>query len=93
MKKVLILVMFVLVTGCASTQTTEGLQRQLIGLSTAHNEFRDSVNSNQIAVFNKLSELEYRICELEKRSGYVHRSNDSDRSKRLDQQFKKYMSK
>ena len=77
-----ILLLFILLSGCASNQTVSGLNRSTIALGDVVSEMKREEIAFRIETKNKILELEQRICELE-------RSPMPD----MDKRFKKYMLK
>lgn len=64
MNKIFVMLLLIL-SGCASQQSVEGVNRSLIGLSTAYNSHVQSMEKAHNAIFNDVTELRNRVCELE----------------------------
>ena len=77
-----IILVFVLLSGCASNQTVSGLNRSTTALGDVVSEMKREEIAFRIETKNKILELEQRVCELE-------RSSIPD----MDKRFKKYMLK
>lgn len=63
MKK--IFVMMMVLSGCASQQSVEGVNRSLIGLSTAFNHHVEATQKAHGAIYDDVADLRNRVCELE----------------------------
>lgn len=91
MKRLVVLAM-VMLDGCASQQTTDGLKRQILALSDNQTRFQQSTLYAQRNTVERINQLELRVddladrvCRLEKERGVS--------TGELDKRFRKYMSK
>lgn len=94
MKKTITLIGLVLLSGCASSQRVDGLQRLILAQEDVHRDFAQATIQAQRNTVDRIHQLEVRVddladrvCQLERERG---RSVDT---RDLDKKFKKYMSK
>lgn len=92
MKKLTLIIAIALLSGCASTHTTDGLRRQVLALSDSQARFQQSTLFAQRNTVERVQQLEIRVNDLAERVCALERKRGVDSSD-LDKKFKKYMSK
>lgn len=92
MKKVMVVIGLMVLSGCASSQRVDGMQRLIVAQEDVHRDFAQATIQAQRGTVERIKSLEGmvaqlsdRVCMLEKERG--HNTGD------LDRKFKKYMSK
>jgi hypothetical protein len=93
MKKAIVAVGLVMLSGCASNQRVDGLQRLVRAQEDVHRDFAQATLQAQRNTVERLRRLEIRVDDLADRVCLLEKGRGAPDTRDLDRKFKKYMSK